>query len=359
MLHAVIMAGGAGTRFWPASRVEQPKQLLDFGLGRTLLQAALERLGCLVEPQNSLVVTNQRLVAAVQQQLPQLPPEAVLGEPCKRDTAACIGLAAALVLHGDPEAIMLVTPADHVISTAAQFQTAVQRAVTLVENDPSRIVIFGIPPTYPAATYGYIERSPEQLDQALPAAYRVAKFREKPSTEVAETYIAAGNFYWNAGIFVWRAATIWNAIRQYEPAMHVHLTKIREAIGTPNFAEVMAAEFAAIQGRSIDFAVMEHYPNVAVVEAPFAWDDLGNWPSLQRLRGADAEGNTVIGKHVGVRTRDCIVRTNDSHLVATLGVHDLIIVHTSNATLVANKHDEESVRELVKQLEQLGWKDYL
>lgn len=359
MLHAVIMAGGAGTRFWPASRVDWPKQLLDFGIGHSLLQAAVSRLGSLVAPQNTLVVTNKRLVENVRRQLPELGPQAILGEPCKRDTAACIGLAAALVLARDPQGIMVVTPADHVIAPDDAFRTAVQRATTLVERDPDQIVIFGIPPTYPAATYGYIERSAAPLDQLAPPAYRVAKFREKPSTQVAEQYIAAGNFYWNAGIFIWRAATIWNALQRFAPTMHEHLSLIRESIGTPQFEATLEREFAAIQGKSIDFTVMENYENVAVVEAPYTWDDLGNWQSLARLRGVDAAGNTIVGRHLGVRTTDCIVRTDDEHLVATLGVHDLIIVHTPNATLVANKYDEESVRELVKKLEELGWSNYL
>jgi mannose-1-phosphate guanylyltransferase len=353
------MAGGAGTRFWPASRVNKPKQLLDFGRGQTLLQAAVGRLGELVPAQQVQVITNQRLVGATRELLPQLPPGAVIGEPCKRDTAPCIGLAAALVMHHDPEAVMLVTPADHIISTEAQFQAAVRRAVSLVEDDPERIVIFGIKPTYPAATFGYIERGMQSLDDLQPTAYRVQRFREKPSAQVAEQYLAAGNYYWNAGIFVWKAATVWNALAHYEPEMHVHLEALRRSIGTPSFEKTLEDEFAAIRGKSIDFAVMERYEKVAVVEAPFAWDDLGNWPALARTCGTDAEGNTVVGKHIGVRTSDCIVSTDDQHLVATLGVHDLIIVHTPDATLVANRYDEESVRELVKRLEELGWKEYL
>ena len=359
MLHAIIMAGGAGTRFWPASRLDKPKQLLDFGLGRTLLQAAVGRLGNLVTPENTLVVTNRRLVAPICEQLPQIPAAGILGEPCKRDTAACIGLAAALVLERDPQGLMLVTPADHVISTDDQFQQAVRRAVSLVEQDPTQIVIFGIKPHYPAATFGYIERTATPLDPATPAVYGVKSFREKPSSQVAEQYLATGNYYWNAGIFVWNAQTIWNALQKFEPVMHAHLATVRAALGTPAFAETLEREFAAIQGRSIDFAVMEHYHNVAVVEAPFAWEDLGNWPSLRRLKSSDEAGNTIVGRHLGVRTRDCIVRTNEQHLVATLGVNDLIIVHTNDATLVANKHDEEAVRELVKKLEELGWTEYL
>jgi mannose-1-phosphate guanylyltransferase len=359
MLHAVIMAGGSGTRFWPASRADRPKQLLDFGLGQTLLQAAVRRLGNLVEPQQTLVITNQRLVKATCSNLPELPKANVIGEPCRRDTAPCIGLAAALVMQDDPDAIMLVTPADHVIKTDEQFQQAVRRAVALVESDPSRIVTFGIRPTYPASTFGYIERQQSPLDLIAPVAYGVEHFREKPSRPIAESYLAAGNFYWNAGIFVWKAATIWSALAEYEPDIHAGLNEIRRTIGTKQFAKRFEEEFAGIGAKSIDFAVMERYPNVVVVEAPFDWDDLGNWPALARTRGVDEQGNTVLGTHLGIDTRGCVVSTDTDHLVATLGVSDLIIVHTPDATLVANRKDEESMRELVKRLESLGWKEFL
>jgi mannose-1-phosphate guanylyltransferase len=359
MLHATIMAGGAGTRFWPASRADKPKQVLDFGLGRTLLQAAVSRLAGLASPEHTQVITNRRLVGITREQLPEVPAGQIIGEPCKRDTAPCIGLAAAMALASDPEAVMLVTPADHLISTDEQFQAAVRRAVKLVDHDSERIVIFGINPTYPAATFGYIERGSQPLDSLKPVAYRVERFREKPSKEVAEQYVASGNYYWNAGIFVWKARTIWSALERFEPEMHRRLATIAQSLGTSSFSTVLDEQFQSIRGKSIDFAVMEHYHNVAVVEAPFSWDDLGNWPALARVHPADEHGNTVMGRHVGVRTTGSIISTSDSHLIATLGVHDLIIVHTPDATLVADRRDEEAVRELVKRLEELGWTEFL
>ena len=359
MLHAVIMAGGSGTRFWPASRAAKPKQLLEFGRGHTLLQSAVRRLGSLVEAERTLVITNERLVPATRELLPELPPDNIIGEPCRRDTAPCIGLAAALVMQDDPEAIMLVTPADHVITSDEQFQTAVRRAVALVDDEPERIVTFGIPPKYPASSFGYIERQQAPLDLISPVAYPVHHFREKPSRPIAESYLTAGNFYWNAGIFIWKAATVWSALAEFEPDIHAGLNEIRQSIGSRDFPRIFAREFEGIGAKSIDFAVMERYTNVVVVEAPFAWDDLGNWPALARTRGVDEHGNTVLGKHLGIETRGCIISSDDNHLVATLGVNDLIIVHTPDATLVANRKDEESMRELVKRLEQLGWTDYL
>jgi len=355
------MAGGAGTRFWPASRADRPKQLLALAGERTLLQASADRLTGLISPERTLVLTNQRLVSAVRKQLPQLPGTSVLGEPAKRDTAPCIGLAALLVLRDDPDAIMLVMPSDHVIRPAEKFQAAVQQAVALVAAAPGRIVTFGIRPTYPAETFGYIERGAPlgSSEQNAAPAFAVKQFKEKPKADVARKYVESGEFYWNAGIFVWRAATIVNELRARQPAMLANLERIAAAAGSADFEAVFRREFEAIKGISVDYAVMEHAQDVAVIEAPFDWDDLGNWQSIARLRGADADGNTIDAKHVGAKTKQSIIFGQGDHLIVTLGVSDLIVVHTPDATLVANRHDEESVRELVRQLEERGWKEYL
>ncbi len=361
MLHAVVMAGGSGTRFWPASREVRPKQLLDLGGQRSMIQDTLARLGELVSPQQTLVVTNQRLVTAIQQQLPELPSDSVIGEPCKRDTAPCIGLAAALITRSDPDATMLVTPADHIIQPAEAFQRAVQQAVELVEQDHQRFVTFGIPPTYPAESFGYIERGAVvTAAEAQPAAvYEVTRFREKPNAEMAEQFLASGQFYWNSGIFVWKAAAVLAALRRWEPEMIEQLDQIANAFGTADFHQVLDQRFAAIQGKSIDYAVMEHYDNVAVIEAPFQWDDVGSWQSLSRTLGTDSDGNTITGKHLGLDTEGSIIRTDPDHLVVTVGLKDCIVVHTPDATLVANKHDEEAVRNVVKLLQERGWTEFL
>jgi mannose-1-phosphate guanylyltransferase len=176
---------------------------------------------------------------------------------------------------------------------------------------------------------------------------------------VAEKYLASGNFYWNSGIFVWKARTILNALARYEPAICDHLEVIKNHIGKPEFTDVFDREFTAIRGKSIDFAVMEHYQPVVVIEAPFSWDDVGSWQALARNVGADEAGNTVVGKHVGIRTACSIVRSSEEHLVVTLGMKDAIVVHTPDATLVAAKDQEEAIREVVKALEERGWKEYL
>ncbi|MGI9456517.1 MAG: mannose-1-phosphate guanylyltransferase, partial [Aeoliella sp.] len=211
MLHAIIMAGGSGTRFWPASRSQTPKQLLSLVPGGSMIRQTVDRLGELAPPERCLVVTNQRLVGAVRGELPELPQASVVGEPCKRDTAPCIGLAALLVtkLHNDPNAIMAVMPADHVIEPDSAFQQAIRQAAGLVESDPKRIVTFGIKPTYPAEIFGSIHRGDlmPSGEESSPV-YRVKRFREKPNAKAAAEYVASKEYYWNSGIFVWRAATI-------------------------------------------------------------------------------------------------------------------------------------------------------
>jgi mannose-1-phosphate guanylyltransferase len=326
----------------------------------TMIRQTLDRLGELVPHERRMVVTNRRLVDAMRKQLPELPAAAIVGEPCKRDTAPCIGLAALLVSRDDPEATMAVMPADHVIRPDEKFQAAIKQATELVEESPGRIVTFGIRPTYPAEIFGYIHRSEAIPRPGLAAAsYRVQSFKEKPDAATAAKYLAAGDYYWNSGIFVWRAKTILDALRKRQPEMLEHLEAIVAAWDTPQCEAVFDRQFTAITPISIDYAVMEHAIDVAVIEAPFDWDDLGGWQSLARLAGSDENGNTIIGKHLGVKTSGTIVRTNDEHLVVTLGLKDCIVVQTPNATLVASKHDEEQIRRVVKELEARGWTDYL
>jgi len=184
-------------------------------------------------------------------------------------------------------------------------------------------------------------------------------FREKPKAEVAEEYLASGRFYWNSGIFVWKAKTILQALRDFEPAMYEHLETIAESLGSEAFQATLEREFAAIGGKSIDYAVMERHDDVAVIEVPFEWDDVGSWRSLDRTRGTDGDGNTVDGKHLALRTRGCIIRGEKNHLIVTIGLEDCIVVHTADATLVARKQDEEAVRQVVAMIKQQGWDEYL
>jgi len=360
MLHAIVMAGGSGTRFWPASRAGLPKQLLPLAGDRTLLQDTVDRLDGLVPPDRTLIVTSARLLDAAARQAPQLPATALVGEPCKRDTAPCIGLAALLVSRRDPDATMAVMPSDHVIKPAAEFRRAIEQAAVMVEKAPGRLVTFGVRPTYPAESFGYIqqgERLPTAAGEA--PAFTVATFKEKPPASVAADYVAAGTFLWNAGIFVWKAATIIAALDARQPETMARLRRIAAAWDSPERDRVFAEEFAAIKGISVDYAVLEQATDVVVIEAPFSWDDLGGWSAAARQRGTDDAGNSSAGRHLAIETSGSIVHTDDRHLVVTLGVKDILVVHTPDATLVADRAHEEGVRKVVAELEKRGWTDYL
>lgn len=360
MLHAIVMAGGSGTRFWPASRAALPKQLLPLAGDRTLLEDTVARLEGLVPPERTLVVTSARLLDAARRQLPGIPADCLVGEPCKRDTAPCIGLAALLVSRTDPDATMAVMPSDHVIRPADTFRAAIRQAAGLVEQHPGRLVTFGIRPTYPAESFGYIQQGaplPGGSDEA--PAHAVAAFREKPPASVAAEYVAAGTYLWNAGIFVWKAATILEALAERQPECLARLEAIAAAWDGPDRDRVFAEEFAAIKGISIDYAVLEHARDVAVIEAPFGWDDLGGWSAVARQRGSDPSGNTVVGRHLGIESSGTIVHAADGHLVVTMGLVDMLVVHTPDATLVASRDREEAVRKVVTELESRGWVEFL
>lgn len=359
MLHAVIMAGGSGTRFWPASRQVKPKQLLKMGGSRTMLQTTFDRLSGLVSSEHVLVLTNAQLTDAVVSQLPDLPLEHVIGEPYKRDTAPCIGVAASLVRAADEDGIMVVMPSDHVIEPKAEFHRALRAGVKLIEEDPTRIVTFGIRPTYPAESFGYIQRGNALNGVPGTSVFQVDRFREKPDRKTAEEYVSAGTFYWNSGIFLWKAKTILAALEEFEPEMHALIQQIAKSIGSGDFQSAFTTHFEKIRGKSIDFAVMERYSNVAVVEAPFSWDDVGSWQAIARLIEPDENGNAVDGPFLSIDSSNMIIRSEADHLVVTIGMNDTIVVHTPDATLVAPKTEEERVREVVKQLTELGHQQYL
>jgi mannose-1-phosphate guanylyltransferase len=363
MLHAMIMAGGGGTRFWPRSREERPKQFLALGGERTLLQMALDRVEAQVPPERSWVVTAAAYTAETSRQLPALPAEHVVGEPFRRDTAAAVALGAALIAREDPAATILVTPADHVIEPVQEFRRAVHAAEQTAAEHSDALITFGIVPTYPATGYGYVHRGGELTTRQGVSVYGVRGFKEKPPEELAEQYVASGEYFWNAGIFMWRAATILDALRRLKPAMHAAVERIADAWRTPRREEVLRREFDPIERTSIDFAVMEHAAEagkeVLAVQAAYRWDDVGSWLALERMNPQDADGNTVLGTHVGLHTRDCVVVGEEGRLIATIGVDNLLIVQDGNATLVADKREEAAVKQLVDLLKKKGLQKYL
>jgi len=352
------MAGGSGTRFWPQSRGARPKQFLRLVGEQTMLQETVGRVAGLIPAERTWVVTNKVHGAETGRQLPELPASNIIEEPCGRNTAPCIGLAALQISQSDPEGIMLVMPADHAIGPPAVFRRAIERAAAIVTRNPGALVLFGIRPTYPSVGFGYIERG-DCLDEGPSQAFRVASFREKPDRSTAEQFLAAGTFFWNSGIFVWKAATILQAIERFEPAIYERLERLKGSVGTAGWKGALESEFPQMKGISIDYAVLERADQVSMLEAPFEWDDVGSWHALGRLRGTDGDGNTVDGPHCGIDTRDCIVHSTPDHLIATIGLSDCIVVHTPDATLVARKDDAESIRKLVELLRERGYERFV
>jgi mannose-1-phosphate guanylyltransferase len=359
MLHALIMAGGGGTRFWPRSRRLKPKQFLALAGERTLLQQTLDRIEAPIPPERTWVITGAGHVAETAAPLPQLPAERIIGEPVGRDTAPCIALGAALMVSEDPEAIMLVAPADHVIEPVPLFRQALHVAEQMAREHPDALVTFGIPPTFPATGYGYIERGPETARRQGLGVFRVQSFREKPTADRAEEFVATGHYYWNSGLFVWRAATILAALRVQAPALADAADRIAAAWSTAARAEVLAREYAALDRISIDYAVLEKAPEVLVIQAPFRWDDVGSWLALERMNPQDAHHNTVLAQHEGSDTEHCIIVGAPNQLIATAGVRDLLIIQDGNATLVAHRSQEGAIKKLVETLQKKGREEFL
>ena len=359
MLHVLLMAGGGGTRFWPRSRQRRPKQFLPLSGDRSLLQQAYDRIESLVPPERTWVITAEDQRRLIAEQLPQLLPDRVICEPCRRDTAACIGVGAALIAADDPNAVMVATPADHVIEPAQVFRSAIQAGARLAEEHPSASIIFGIAPTYPATGYGYIHRGePQPACGGIPV-FAVREFREKPDEATAQEYVRSGDYFWNSGIFVWRAATLLGELKRQQPEIEQAAQAIARAWNTPQREAVFRQAYAPLKRISIDYAVMEHCQQAIVLQAPFTWDDLGSWRAVERMNPQDADGNTVLASHCGLDTRNCIIVGDADRLIATVGVDNLLIVQDGDAILVADKRDESATKRLVEHLRQRGWDRYL
>jgi mannose-1-phosphate guanylyltransferase len=353
------MAGGSGTRFWPKSRRNRPKQLLRLHGDATMIQQTLGRIQDLVPPDRIWIITGSDQAAATREQLPDLPADQVVGEPCPRDTAACVGLAASLVASRDPDATMIVMPADHVIEPADAFQATVRAAASVVDEDPTAFVTFGIAPDRPETGYGYIERAEELgRPEGIPL-YRVERFREKPDRATAEQFLSTGRFVWNAGIFVWRARAVLDALARHRPGLADAIARVASTLGTPSFPEVLGREYPGMEKIPIDKAVMEHAENVRVLEVPYRWNDVGDWRSLTALVPPDDRGNTIQGPVHAVETSGCIVVADEGRLIATLGVEDLVIVQSAGATLVARKDQLDRLKALVEGLGEAGFGETL
>ncbi len=354
MLYAVVMAGGSGTRFWPKSRRDRPKQLLRLFGETTMLQETVARIAPLVPRERVLIITGADQADAVRAQLPDLPAANVVGEPCPRDTAACVGLAAEIVARADAEGSMIVMPADHVISPAETFLRTMRAAMDVLDADPTCFLTFGVRPTRPETGYGYIERAEKLGEPDGIPLYRVAQFREKPDLATARRFLDEGRFAWNAGIFLWRARAILDELSRQKPGLAAALHRVGDAFGTPEAAEVLNREYPLMEKAPIDKAVMEKAANVRVLDVVYDWSDVGDWRALAELLEKDHDGNAIQGSVLAVDSSRNIVISDEGGLIATLGIEDLVVVQSGGATLVARKDQLDKLKQLVESLHARG-----
>ena len=361
MLHVIIMAGGQGTRLWPESHKERPKQFLPLINGRPLVLEAAESLGDFIPREQTFVVTGRSMIPLVREAIPWLPEQNVLAEPVGRNTAPCIGLAAIHLLKDDPNATMIVLSADHWIEPRSVFCDTIRFAVDLVEESPERLVTLAAKPTFASTSYGYIERA-EKIDSGacrkwsqFTSAYQVSQFHEKPDRQTAEQFVESGRFGWNAGIFVWKARRILDLIAEYQPEMGQRLEKITTALGSNDEDSVLAREFEQTPSISIDYAVLEKADSLVCIDAPFRWDDVGTWQALDRIHQGkhDSAGNFITNARVvAVNSHNNLVRgTNPQKDIVLVGVDNLIIVQSEHGTLIADKSGEEAIRQAIAELQ--------
>ena len=344
--YALILAGGSGTRFWPLSRNSRPKQLLNLFGDDTLLHQTIARLDGLVPKENILILTNALQVDAVREVASMLPPENVFAEPAKRDTAPAVALGIGLVAARDPDATMIVLPADQLIKDTDAYQSVMRDAIATAEKADGLVTI-GIKPTWPCPSYGYIERGNRAvipgLDCENPPA-EVKRFREKPSTDLAETFLARGTFCWNAGMFVWSLPTVIHELTKHAPELANFVSELRRS---KDVNATVEAQFPKLSPISIDYALMEQASRVLNIEATFDWDDVGSWLSVAKYLDTVGDNNQVNTPVTEVDSENNIVfnARKGSH-IALLGVDDLIVVQTEDAILIANRHQADAIKKL-------------
>jgi mannose-1-phosphate guanylyltransferase len=358
----VILAGGSGTRFWPRSRRAHAKQVLALDGDRSMLQQTVERLHPLAATEKTWVITNEYLAQEIAGQLPALPTAQIVQEPVARNTAPACGLAAFLIERENPNAVLGIFPSDHVIGDEPRFLKFLQKAIAVAAAGEN-IVVLGIEPAHAETGYGYIETGDLTADGNT---LHVRRFTEKPNQSRAEEFVAAGNYYWNSGMFLWSARTLANAVREHLPETAPLLEAIAAAWGTPNFNEVFRNVYPKCENISVDYAVLEprsakgeHLSNLYCIPAEFGWNDLGSWASLYdyqlqtRMRG-DSEGNVAeTSGHITIDAADNYIYS-PKKFIALVGVEDLVVVETDDALLIAHRDHSQDVGKIVKELNQAG-----
>jgi len=349
----VIIAGGRGERFWPQSRTECPKHLLPIVGKKPMLLQTLDRVSGLVPKKNILVITSAAQEKAVRKVCSALPRTNIVAEPVGRDTAPAVALAAALVAAKDPEGVFAVLPADHVIHDTKAYQTDLRTAFAAAEKAGVMVTI-GIRPTEPATGFGYVQRGAEWETFGGRSVYAATRFVEKPNLETAKKYLKSGDYLWNAGMFIWRASIVDTALRSFAPELHRGLEPVRAALAKGKaLAPVLKRVYPTLTRISVDYALLEKSDNVVVLPSSFDWDDVGAWPAVSKHLSPDSLGNVQRGLAVTEQASGNILYSEDGHLVAVLGVDNLIVVHTKDATLVCSKDKAQDIKALLKKVTEL------
>lgn len=353
--YAVIMAGGSGTRFWPLSRRQRPKQLLPLGPGDdSLVLATARRIQDLVPPERVLIVTSERLAEATAQELPDVPRENILAEPAARNTAPCVGWAAAHIRRRDPDGVLMVLPADHYIGDPKAYLEVLSRALAAAAG--GELVTVGIRPSRPETGYGYVEVG----DELEPGVNRARRFVEKPNRQRAEQFLASGNFLWNSGMFFFKASAVLDAMATHLPGLAAELDAFDAAAAKGEELALVRERYSELPAVSIDHGLMEKAAKVAVVPGSFDWSDLGSWTTAWELAEGDEDGNAVPADTVLVNAQGCYVHTDQKDkLVALVGVRDLVVVDTEDALLVVPREHAQLVKDVVAALKARGDEDHL
>ena len=344
--HLVIMAGGVGSRFWPMSTAEKPKQFIDvLGVGKTLIQLTVERFGDLVAPENIWVVTNQKYAPIVEEQLPDIPKSNILCEPCRRNTAPCIAYVSWRIKSNDPKANIVVTPSDHIVMDTAEFQRVIKECM-IFTSETDAIVTLGMKPNRPETGYGYIQADLSTSSLRNKEIYRVDSFREKPDLKTAEEYIKKNYYFWNAGIFIWNVNTIVNAFRIYQPTMARIFESMLEVYGTEKEQAFIDERFPECENISVDYAIMEKAEEIFVCPADFGWSDLGTWGSLHGQSKKDLYGNATIGQDINlIESHNCIVHTTQEKKVVIQGLDGYIVAEKDNTLLICKLSEEQRIKQ--------------
>lgn len=350
------MCGGIGSRFWPYSRAERPKQFIDFfGTGRSLLQMSYDRILPVVPKENIVIVTNEAYAPLVREQLPELLDENILLEPARRNTAPCIAWAAYHIAARDSEAAMVVAPSDHLVTREREFEESIRRGFEFVEGHDALLTL-GISPTRPETGYGYIQIG-EEVSEGIS---KVKTFTEKPNLELAKVFLESGEFFWNSGIFLWRAQSIKKAFHLYAPDIATRFDAGEALFGTPREREFIEVEFPACPGISIDYAIMEKAPNVYVERVSFGWNDLGTWSALYDNSPKNRDGNVTQGCHVeAYNATGNIFAVNADKLVVCSGLKDYVVADAGDVLLICPMAEEQHIKQMVNDVKQHYGDKYL